>query len=183
MRLRPGTYALVLVAVLGMSACASTPAKQPTARQPTATGNVHLTSYTDNDGPTSTAVLAGAVGDYGKAQSVNPDGSVNAGHEGQLDLVLAHGSFRLDIADLDKEFVAVLAKVPVDTKTCSATASVTGPVPVVGGTGTGSYQGIHGSFTLTITLDEVYQPSGCSESTPYLAQSIVISGPGTVSIG
>jgi hypothetical protein len=181
MRLRPCTYplaALASVALLWTSACSSAPAKATAS-----TGNTHLTAYTDNDGPTSTVILAGAVGDYGKAQSVNPDGSVNADHSGQLELTLAHGTFRLDIAGLDKRLVTGLAHVPVNPATCSATASVTGPVPVVAGSGSGSYQGIHGTFMLTVTLDEVYQPGGCSESSPYLAQAIVITGPGTVTIG
>lgn len=177
MRLRPCLSAVALAGLLCASACSSThPHAAPT-------GNVHLTDYTDNDGPTATVILSGAVGDYGKARSVNPDGSVNADHTGQLDLALSHGSFRLDIAGLDKKFVAEVTKVAVNTRTCSATTSVTGPVPVVSGSGTGSYQGIHGSFTLTLTLDEVYQPAGCGEDTPYLAQFIVITGPGTVSTG
>ena len=145
--------------------------------------NVHLTAYTDNDGPISTVILSGAVGDYGKAQTVNPDGSVSAEHNSQLNVTLSHGSFRLDIADLDKKFVAAMADLPTDTTTCSGNASVNSPVPVVAGSGTGSYQGIRGTFRLTATLDEVYRPAGCSATSPYLAQVIVIAGSGTVAIG
>jgi hypothetical protein len=147
------------------------------------TTNVHLTAYTDNDGPISTVILSGAVGDYGKAQSVNPDGSVNAEHNSQLNLALSHGSFRLSITDLDKEFVAALANLRTDTTTCSGNASVNSPVQVVAGSGTGSYQGIRGTFMLTVTLDEVYRQAGCSETSPYLAQAIVIAGSGVVAIG
>ena len=64
--------------------------------------------------------------------------------------------------------------------TCSATASVSAPVPVVG-SGTGSYKGITGIFHLSITLDEVYRRDACNESAAYLSQSIVTTGPGTVS--
>ncbi|HKT06093.1 MAG TPA: hypothetical protein VJT31_41835 [Rugosimonospora sp.] len=149
----------------------------------TSEGAVHLTDYTDNDGPTTTVILSGAVGDYGKGQSVNPDGSVNTEHSGQLNLVLTHGSFRLDIAELDKKFVAVLAHLVANTRTCSGEASVSGPVPVVAGSGTGSYKGIRGTFNLTITLDEVYRRSACSESGDYLAQAIVTTGSGTVAFG
>lgn len=196
MRLRPSRYALpvaTLVGLLSASGCSAassrppvapattTPAAGATGRVPS--GTVHLTAYTDNDGPTSTVILTGAVGDYGTARSVNPDGSTSAGHDGQLDLSLAHGSFRLDVADLDKRFAAAMAGARVDTSTCSGTATVSGPVPIVAGSGTGSYQGIHGTFTLTITLDEVYQPAGCAETSPYLAQAILITGPGTVAVG
>ena len=82
----------------------------------------------------------------------------------QLDLALAHGSFRLDLADLDKRFVAVLNALVVDPKTCSATVTVRDTVPVVPGSGTGSYQGIKGAFDLTLTLDQVYRRSACREN-------------------
>jgi hypothetical protein len=202
MRCRPLPYVLpvVLSAGLLMSACSAAPKRQSiagsattaatstvsgttSATGPTAGGNVHLTAYTDNDGPTFPVILSGAVGDYGKAQSVNPDGSVNTEHNGQLNLMLTHGSFRLGIAELDKKFVAVLAKLPVNPTTCSITASVSERVPVVAGSGTGLYKGISGAFTLTVTLDEVDKPAGCSASSPYLAQAIVITGPGTISVG
>jgi hypothetical protein len=140
-------------------------------------GKVHLTDYTDNDGPTTTVVLAGAVGDYGKGQRVASDGSAKA----QLDLMLTHGSFRLDITDLNKKFLGVLSNLAVNTVTCSATASVSAPVPVVAGSGTGSYKGITGVFNLSITLDEVYQPDACNESGAYLSQGVVATGSGTVS--
>ncbi|GAA5190156.1 hypothetical protein GCM10023322_44650 [Rugosimonospora acidiphila] len=57
------------------TASTSTAGGTTSAAALTAGGNVHLTDYTDDDGPTSTVILAGAVGDYGKAESVNPDGS------------------------------------------------------------------------------------------------------------
>jgi hypothetical protein len=63
---------------------------------------VELVDYADNDGPTSTVILTGAVDDAGKAQSVGPDGTVDPEHRSQLNLMLAQGSFRLDIAVLDK---------------------------------------------------------------------------------
>jgi hypothetical protein len=191
---------VILAGLLLATGCSSTSTKPPTAGRTatadtsraggttsaptrTAGGTVHLTDYTDNDGPTSTVILAGAVADYGKAQSVNPDGSLNTEHNSQLNLMLTHGSFRLDIADLDKKFVAILANLPLNTTTCSGTASVSGQVPVVPGSGTGSYQGISGTFNLTVTLDEVDKPTACSETSAYLAQLIVITGSGTVTLG
>ncbi|MFG2040039.1 hypothetical protein [Dactylosporangium sp. NPDC048998] len=168
----------------GTAAVAASAAAGTSPAALAAGGSVHLTDYTDNDGPTSTVILTGAVGDYGKAQSINPDGSVNPEHNSQLNLMLTHGSFRLDIADLDKKFVTVLGKLAVNTTTCSGTASVSEPVPVVTGSGTGAYQGIRGTFNLTITLDEVYKPPACMENGgAYLSQSIVMTGTGTVSFG
>jgi hypothetical protein len=192
MRLRLLPFLLPVVAVAGLvllPACSSTPTKRATAvgthtstkstssASLTTGGKVHLTDYTDNDGPTTTVILAGAVGDYGKGQRVNADGS---GPQ-LLDLMLTHGSFRLDITDLDKKFLGVLANLAVNPVTCSNTASVSAPVPVVAGSGTGSYKGITGIFNLSITLDEVYQRDACTGSGAYLSQSIVITGPGTVS--
>jgi hypothetical protein len=199
MRLRPLPYVLPVVALAGLlltSGCSSASTKRPTAGSMTTAatstvggttpataltsgGNVHLTAYTDNDGPTSRVVLTGAIGDYGKAESVNPGGSVNTKHNSQLNLTLTHGSFRLNIAELDKKFVAVVANLPINTITCSGMASLSEPVPVMAGSGTGSYKGISG----TLTLDETYRPTGCTETSPYVAQTIVITGPGTVSVG
>jgi hypothetical protein len=199
-RVARGTPAVAFAVLLSISACSS-PAAKPPARgiatvattsnaeattstmATTSAGKTHLTAYTNDDGPSSTVVLSGAVGDYGKAQSVNPDGSVNNKHDSQLNLVLSRGSFRLSIAGLDKKLVAAMARLRIDTTTCSGNASVSSPAPVIAGSGTGSYQGIGGTFMLTATLDEVYQPAGCSETSPYLAQVIVITGSGMVTAG
>jgi len=62
-------------------------------------------------------------------------------------------------------------------------ASASEVVPVVAGSGTGSYKGISGAFTLTVTLDEVYGLAGCTGATAYLAQTIILTGTGTVSVG
>jgi hypothetical protein len=56
-------------------------------------------------------------------------------------------------------------------------------VPIVGGSGTGSYKGIGGTFTLTITLDEIDKSNPCNESSAYVAQLIVMTGPGTITFG
>ena len=192
MRIRSVLYVLPAVAVAGLalSAACSSQAK-PLAAGATATsatsnaagGAVHLTDYTDNDGPTSTVFLSGAVGDYGTAQAVNPDGSVDPDHRHQLNLTLTHGSFRLDIADLAAKFTTRMASFAVNTTTCSGTASVSAATPVVAGSGTGSYAGISGTFDLTITLDEVDKPTACSVNSAYLAQLIVITGSGDVTFG
>jgi hypothetical protein len=182
MRLRLSALAAgALAGSLLVAACSAGAAKPETA--PSAAGAVHLSAYAADDGPTSTVILTGAIGDYGVARSVHPDGSVNPDHDSQLDLAMQHGSFRLDIADLDRRLVAVLRDLAVNTATCSATASVQAAVAVVSGSGTGAYQAIHGGFTLTVTLDEVFHPGECSETGSYVAQSVVTSGSGTVSLG
>jgi hypothetical protein len=144
---------------------------------------VDFTDYTDNDGPESTVILTGAIGDYGKAVSVRPDGTVDPDHSSQLDLALRDGSFRIDIAVLHKKFVGVMSHFPPNTGTCSGTVQVAGATPVVAGSGTGAYKGISGSFDLTITLAEVDAKTNCGASSAFLRQSIVTAGSGTVSLG
>lgn len=182
-------FAVFVVAGAAAFSSAPAPASSPPAQIPHVAApiaafehsKVHLTDYTDNDGPSSTVIVSGAVGDYGTAVSVNPDGSVNNEHNSQLELRLSHGTFRLDIADLDKKFTHTA--VAMNTATCSGIARVTDAVPIVAGSGTGAYKGIDGMFDLTITLDEVYAPTACSESNLYLAQMITTTGPGWVDLG
>src|SRR5262249_43173206 len=110
-RIRPLRWSLpaaVFVVAVSAGCVAGTTATSATSTATGAhsnSGAVHLTDYSNDDGPNSTVILSGAVGDYGKAQSVNPDGSVDPEHQHQLNLMLTHGSFRLDFADLDKKFV------------------------------------------------------------------------------
>jgi hypothetical protein len=135
-------------------------------------GRVHLTGYADNDSSTSSVVLVGAVGDFGS-------GRLNQS-TGHLDLQLSHGSFTLQLAGLDAKFVAVLRRLAVHQSTCSAFAQVSDTAPIVSGTGTGSYAHLTGTFSLTLTLDEVFHPGACSELSPFAAQKIVTSGWGTI---
>jgi hypothetical protein len=178
---------------LALSGCGSAP-EAPRARQPANAavepvalarggGTVHLVDYADNDGPDSSVILTGAIGDYGKAISVNPDGSVNPEHNRQLELELAHGSFRLDIAALDRAFVAVMAaKFPTDTSTCSGSVSASGAAPIVAGSGTGAYQGASGQFDLTIRLDEVDTTGSDCQAAALLSQVLITSGSGHVRV-
>ena len=174
--------ALLAPGLLPAAGCSSTAAGHPSAvsaapASAAATGGaVHLTDYTDNDGPSSTVILTGAIGDFGGARRLD------SGKRRLLVLTLAHGSFRLDLTDLTGRWAALLSNLPVNSATCSATASVSGAAPVVAGSGSGSYQGITGAFHLTMPLDEVYRPGACVETGAYLAQSIVITGTGAVTV-
>jgi hypothetical protein len=148
-------------------------------------GEVHLTAYSNNDGPSQAVIVTGAIGDYGEAVSVHPDGSVDPEHDSELGLQLAHGTLRLDTASLDKAFIAAIRRdFPTDATTCSGSVAVTQQVPIVPGSGTGAYKGVGGAFTLTATLDEVDQASAaqpCDGSAAFLSQAIVVTGRGTVS--
>lgn len=174
--------ALGALTVLGCSAAAASArsAGKP-APSPVAT---HLTAYTTDDGPTEQVILAGAVADYGRAVSVNPDGSVNPEHTSLLELRLQHGTFRLNIAAIDKAFVSAMGHgFPTDPATCSGTVTVTQRVPIVENSGTGAYANAAGDFTLTLTLDEVDKPVAgqpCNGSEAFVSQTIITTGPGSV---
>lgn len=150
----------------------------------TSGGNVYFTAYQNDDLPGETAVLSGAIGDFGEAVSVLPDGSVDPEHSSQLRLALTQGSFRILVGPLHEQLVTALATSTYSLTTCSGDASVSGAAPIVTGSGTGAYKGITGTMTLTITVNEVDAKPGCQpfSGSPLIAQSIVIAGTGTVSL-
>lgn len=151
------------------------------AKTAAAGGTVGFTDFTDNDGPKATVILTGAIGDFGQATSVHPDGTVDPEHGGQLGLTLRYGSFRVNIGDLHQRFVKAMRHFPSNVSTCSGTVTVAGAVPIVTGSGTGSYRGISGGFHLTLTLAEVDARANCNASSAFLRQSVVTAGSGTVS--
>jgi len=63
--------------------------------------------------------------------------------------------------------------------TCSVSDSITVPVPIVPGSGTGAYRGIAGTFTITVTAEEdLYRP--CNSRTKQW-EVILLTGQGSVS--
>ena len=145
-------------------------------------GKANIMIYGVNtDGAYWHAIVSGVIGDYGPAVSIYPNGQVDPAHNSELELRLAHGSFRLSIAALDKTFVKATSHEPIYPKTCTDLLSVTGTTPIVAGSGTGAYRGIRGSFPVTITLNEV-EARPC-QPTPgaFRAQLITVAGSGTVS--
>jgi hypothetical protein len=162
---------------------AGAPAARGTARALASGGQVFFTAYQNDDLPGATVVLSGAIGDFGEAVSVLPNGMINPEHSSQFNLALTQGSFRIVIGPLHAKFVNALSHASYNLRTCSGHAAVTGAAPVVAGSGTGAYKGISGDFKLTITGNEVDAKPGCQpfSGSALLAQSIFISGSGTVS--
>lgn len=153
------------------------------ARAATAGGTVHLIGYSKNsDGPDLTVIVTGAIGDYGQAVTVRPNGTIDPEHTSELRLGLTNGSFRLDIASLDKKIVNMTSRWP-STPTCSFHLRVTAPAPVVAGSGTGSYRRVSGSINMTVTIDEVDAKPCPGGTSKFLSQLIVFAGSGTVSFG
>jgi hypothetical protein len=196
MRNRPvvvaiGAGALPLAVLLGGcdsggnpagSATAPTDSVAPAGRSATTAGRLSLVDYSENDGPTSKVILTGSIGDYGTAVSVGANGAVDPDHRTDLKLALRRGSFRIKISDLDKQLVAKFARFPANTVTCSGNVTATGTVPIVAGSGAGSYQKISGTFDLTVTVAEVDATTKCGPSSPFLKQVVIIAGSGTASV-
>lgn len=150
---------------------------------PKAGGRVNLTAYSDNDGPTSVLVLTGVIGDYGHAVRITTNGSKT--REDELQLKMSRGSFRIDIAGIERKLVkAVNSDFPTNTTTCSGLEAVDGTAPIVSGSGTRDYEGLRGAFDLTISINEVEKWPACpkDDTSPYLAQTVVVTGSGSVSL-
>lgn len=171
-------------AATGASAVAGTPAARGTTTAP-ASAAVRFTAYANDDLPGATVVLTGAIGDFGQAVSVLPDGTIDPEHTSEFNLALTHGSFRITIGPLHEQLVqAFVNNFKPNPRTCSGHVAVTGAAPVVAGSGTGSYQGIRGTFRLTISVNEVDGKSSCHNgASVLLAQALFITGSGTVSFG
>jgi hypothetical protein len=181
-------FAIAFAGVLLTGGCVSASAQVARTAAATAVrtlavagGKANIMIYAINsDGPHFRTIVTGAVGDYGPAVSVYPNGKIDPEHNSEMKLKLAHGSFRLRIAALDKKFVKAASHDPTYPGTCSTFVKVTSTTPIVAGSGTGSYRGISGSFQVTATADEVH-PRPCHPAGGFLWQVIVLTGAGTVS--
>jgi hypothetical protein len=123
--------------------------------------------------------LSGAIGDYGPAVTVLPDGKTDPEHTSEMELELRHGTFRLYIEGITGKFRAQTAHEPAYGTTCSDYFHVTASVPIVAGSGTGAYRGIGGSFSLTLTGNEDQKTPPCEPG--FASQILVLIGSGTVS--
>jgi hypothetical protein len=144
---------------------------------------VQFTAYSDNDGPNSTAVLTGAIADFGKSVRTYANGVVEQQYN-RLDIEVTHGSFQLEIAGIEQKIVSALAQFPTDISTCSGIEIVNGSAPIAAGSGTGAYTGISGNFNVTVTINEVDSWPRCPRSgQTLLSQSVFVTASGTVSFG
>jgi opacity protein-like surface antigen len=164
---------LLVVASVALAASAPKPGKI----------NVYVTPKPDNSG-TGTIVVTGAIGDYGKTQSIDKNGKKDPDGDFQK-VTLKQGTIVVDATALDKK----LAKAPlnVTVATCSASFSVSASAPV--SQGTGLYLGIGGQVKLNATFAAIAPryKSGAKKgqcnfanSTPPVAQYTSIIGSGSV---
>jgi hypothetical protein len=181
--------AVVLAGALAVTGCAASAASsRATATAPASTASAasnltHLMVYSINsDGPDFRAIVSGAIGDYGPAVTVFPNGQVDPSHTHDLELKLTRGTFELSLTELDKKFVAVTSHEPIYPRTCSDYLTASAPMAIVPGSGSGAYRGISGRFTVTITGDEV-EKKPCQPAAAFRWQALVLRGPGRVSVG
>jgi hypothetical protein len=171
----------VLAAAVAMG-CAPAVSRAADAAPAGNAGTARIVAWSVNsDGPDFHVITTGAVGDYGQAVTVHPNGTVDPGHTSELELNLTQGSFWLSIAKLDSEFTHAVENWPYDRATCSIHGTITATAPIVAGSGTRAYRGIAGTFTLTLSLDEDWiRGPACTEATGFQAQLLQIAGSGSV---
>jgi len=153
-------------------------------------GAVHVSVYGDGFGVGGTAVLSGAIGDSGSADSVDANGTPDPSTNTEELLALVQGSFRVSVVGLDKKIGSAFKNFQPNQRTCSGYVSATASVPIVAGSGTGAYTGITGGFVLTFSLALVGPKYGSgkhegqcnnSNSASPVAQAMMVTGSGTVS--
>jgi len=178
-------FAGALVAGGCASAATGAPAAATASARAAAvtSGTANIMIYGVNtDGAYLHAIVSGVIGDYGPAVSIYPNGTVDPAHTSEMVLRLIRGSFRIRIAALIKAFGKVTSHEPIYPKTCSDLMSATAATPIVAGSGTGAYRGIHGSFSVTLTGNEVEaRPCGPDRPSAFRSQLLTAAGSGTVS--
>jgi hypothetical protein len=148
-------------------------------------GKIELFATPSGNSGGGTILITGAIGDYGKTESVNKNGTPDPnGNYGKA--VLHQGTIEVNLTALNQK-ENNLPQTIFNLKSCSVHASVSAPVPVVDGTGL--YAGISGTLTFSTTFAFIGPrvTSGpnkgqCSKSNnaPPLAQWISVTGSGTV---
>jgi hypothetical protein len=179
---RSKRLAAATIAACGAIAAAAAGASAASASQPSMSGVSHIMVYSINsDGPYFQEIVTGAIGDYGSGKTVLPDGKLDPQHTSELELDMHHGTFRLNIATLDRDVVKAYKHWPSNKSTCSGSISFSTDVPVVAGSGTGAYRGITGNYTVNVTIDEVDVKPVCDGTSPFISQVILLNGTGNVS--
>jgi hypothetical protein len=124
-------------------------------------------------GSRGTVVLAGSITDSG----IDHQG---AGPNGSNQLVLSKGSFAVDVSQVGNE----LGNLPVDQTTCASDGTVSGPITIVPGTGTGAYQGITGALDVHVSAAFILRRATdgtCDTNAKRYPGVLIIKGSGTVS--
>src|SRR6185437_12950651 len=136
------TLALLTTAGIGAAAGAATPA--PTG------GPIALLATVGN-GPAGKILVAGAIGDWGTALTIDKNGKTDA-NGNYVKVSLRKGTFEIDSTALNKQTANPRPQVASDT-TWSGSARGSAPVRLFNGTGL--YSGITGTANVTLTFTGV----------------------------
>jgi hypothetical protein len=169
--LASSTLALLATAGAGAGTTPPAPAGGPIALQATV-GN----------GPAGKIVVAGAIGDWGTALTIDENGKPDQ-NGNYVKVTLRKGTFEIDSTALNHKTANPRPQIASDT-TCSVSASGTAPVTLFNGTGL--YKGIAGTASVTLTFTGIghhYQggaKKGQCDHGPALAMLGTVIGHGTV---
>jgi hypothetical protein len=136
-------------------------------------GNVHLyEADTAVAGNLGTVILTGAITDNGTDHQGDPVDGINR-------LEFSNGSFSIDVAKVG----SMLQSLPLNPTTCSSDGTVTAPVPIVDGSGTGAYQGISGTFNITASVAFILPRlhGKCDTTATQYPGVLIANGSGTIS--
>jgi len=158
--------------VVASAAAAATPTDGPIALFATV-GN----------GPSGKIVVAGAIGDWGTALTIDKNGKPDQSGN-FVRVTMKKGTFEIDSTAVNKTMANPRPQVASDV-TCSVAASGSGPVKLFNGTGL--YKGISGTVNVTIRFAGVgghYQSGAkkgqCGHGPSPLAMLGSVNGRGTV---
>jgi len=106
---------------------------------------------TVGNGPAGKILVAGAIGDWGTALTIDKNGKTDA-NGNYVKVSLRKGTFEIDSTALNKQTANPRPQVASDT-TCSVSARGSAPVRLFNGTGL--YSGITGTANVTLTFTGV----------------------------
>jgi hypothetical protein len=148
MRLLPLTLFTLAVTTVAGLAGAGVGAAQPTVSR---TGGPVAIQATIGSGSVGPIVVAGSIGDWGTARSVDRNGKPDDNGD-YVKVTLTKGTFEIDSTALNRKTTNPHPQVSSDA-TCSV--SVRGSAPVTLLNGTGLYKGISGAVHATLTFTGV----------------------------
>jgi hypothetical protein len=169
-----GVAGVLCCIIGGASALAATVSGSPKA------GTIHVFVNPGNGQGNGQMLITGAIGDFGTTHKSTQGGKVYS------DATLREGTIVFDLTALNAKSNSV--NPPVNKRTCSASFSVTAPVPIV--KGTGLYANISGTIKITesfgflasrFTSGPNKGKCNFSNSAQPLAQMGSVHGSGTVS--
>jgi hypothetical protein len=144
-RMLPVAGALLACSTLALLATAGAGAGTTTAA-PTS-GPIALQATVGN-GPSGKIVVAGAIGDWGTALTIDKNGKPDQ-NGNYVKVTLRKGTFEIDSTALNSKTANPRPQIASNT-TCSVSASGSAPVTLFNGTGL--YKGIAGTANVTLTF-------------------------------